>query len=135
MKVYGGFTDAAFGEAITYGKTFDELMALDCAGSVTLSAGSHAANTTLEIDITDYVKPLIQSDAESVDLALAMPDADVLIKLYNVTRKQLSTNAMSYKPHITVETEYTADSYPTIDTVANEGKTKIQMQTKGYSIQ
>lgn len=106
LIVYGGFTNTAFGEQINYGKvdTFYKLTSLNCVGSITLS-GSYTANTVLEIDITDYVKLLKQNNASSIDLALAMPEADTVVKFYHIARTGLGSNAQEYKPHITINAE------------------------------
>ena len=130
LAAYKDFTTTTLGETISYlDKTYSDLTAnTNLVGSVELNK-SYEAGDTVSIDVTDYVRSLVDAGASSADFALTIPDADAQYKIYPVQRKLSSGSNVKLKPHLSVITEVAADSYPTIDTVANEGKTKIQMQT------
>lgn len=132
LNAYGGFTDVAFGQELTFNKTFSELTASDKIVGTTpttpLVLDAAAQFTPVSIDVTDYVAGLLASDAVSADICLAAPGASAKLELCSGSMK--SNSGANYKPRLIITTMVDPNyGIPAIDTVANEGKTKIRMQT------
>ena len=130
LNAYKDFTDVAFGNTLMFDKTFSVLTDSDkLVGSTPLTLESAGQFTPITVDIKGFVEELVRNDVASVDICLAAPGAENILSLCSGSMK--SNNGAGYKPRLIITTEVDpVYGLPAIDTVANEGKTKIRMQSQ-----
>ena len=137
LAAYKDFTTTTLGETISYlDKTYSDLTAnTNLVGSVELNK-SYAASDTVSIDVTDYVRSLVDAGASSADFALTIPDADAQYKIYPVQYKFSSESNVKLKPHLTVGTVYyvpeNGGQVSITDSVADGLSLYIYFEKEGY---